>query len=61
MTTDAHQYGLMQQDLKNVVSMDFHYKHNEMYFADVTAKIIYKAKIGALDNEKEIVIDQVKR
>ena len=42
MTTDATEMRIMHQNLKNVVSMDFHYERNEIYFADVSAKTIYR-------------------
>jgi hypothetical protein len=42
MTDDAHMHSVMHQDLKNVVSMDYHYKNGDLYYADVSAKIIYR-------------------
>jgi hypothetical protein len=42
MTDDAHEHSVMHQDLKNVVSMDYHYKNGDLYYADVSAKIIYR-------------------
>ena len=56
MSIDARQMNIVHQDLKNVVSMDFHYTRNELYFADVSAKRIYKSKIDS--NEKTVVIDE---
>ena len=58
MTTDAHQMSLVQMDLRNVVSLDYHYKNGDIYFADVTAKTIFKAKIGQDDiTDKTPVIE----
>ena len=49
---------LVQMDLRNVVSLDYHYKNGDIYFADVTAKTIYKAKIGQDDiTDKTPVIE----
>ena len=56
MSIDAHQMNIVHQDLKNVVSMDFHYKRNEIYFADVSAKTIYKSQVDS--TEKTAVIDK---
>ena len=58
ITTDARTMSLIQRDLRNVVSLDYHYKKGDLYFADVTAKTIFKAKIGSNDiSDKEPVID----
>lgn len=54
LTTDGSQYLLMHQDLRNVVAMDFDNKEEMLYFADVTAKTIFRAKING--SEKEVVI-----
>ena len=54
MTTDASEMRIMHQNLKNVVSMDFHYEKNEIYFADVSAKTIYRSKVDS--DEKEAVM-----
>ena len=42
MTDDAHDHFVVHQDLKNVVSMDYHYKNGDLYYADVSAKTIYR-------------------
>ena len=54
MTTDGSTYLLMHQDLRNVVALDFDNKEEKVYFADVTAKTIYRANINS--SEKEVVI-----
>ncbi len=46
MTVSAARMSLVHQDLKNVVSMDFHYGRQEIYFADVSARVIYRSKVG---------------
>lgn len=46
MSLDGSLYNLMHQDLMNVVAIDFDYKENRMYFADVSAKTIFRSKIG---------------
>ncbi|XP_063240571.1 low-density lipoprotein receptor-related protein 2 [Bacillus rossius redtenbacheri] len=55
MSTDGSQYSLVHQDLMNVVALDFDYKEQYMYFCDVTAKTIFRSKIGS-EEEKEPVI-----
>ncbi|KAA0193938.1 hypothetical protein HAZT_HAZT000341, partial [Hyalella azteca] len=57
LTTDGSQYMLMQQDLRNVVALDFDVKNEEIFFADVSAKVIYKAKINSTDKEEVIKHD----
>ena len=57
ISTDGQRMTLMHQDLKNVVSMDYDYSASMLYFADVGAKTIFKAKIGAPET-KEPVINQ---
>ncbi|CAL4066593.1 unnamed protein product [Meganyctiphanes norvegica] len=52
--TDGSQYLLMHQDLRNVVALDFDDKEDMIYFADVTAKTIFRAKING--TEKEAII-----
>ena len=57
MSDDATQMSLIQRELRNVVSFDYHYKNQDIYFADVTAKTIFKAKIGQNDlTDREPVI-----
>ncbi|KAI5717758.1 hypothetical protein M8J77_010754 [Diaphorina citri] len=54
MSLDATQYSLVHQDLLNVVAMDFHYKENRFYFADVAAKTIYRSRVGSTEKERVI-------
>uniref|UniRef100_A0A8D8XPZ3 Low-density lipoprotein receptor-related protein 2 n=1 Tax=Cacopsylla melanoneura TaxID=428564 RepID=A0A8D8XPZ3_9HEMI len=54
MSLDASQYSLVHQDLLNVVAMDFHYKENRFYFADVAAKTIYRSRVGSPEKERVI-------
>lgn len=54
LTTDGSQYLLMHQDLRNVVALDFDDKDEMIYFADVTAKMIYRAQINGSE-KKEII------
>ncbi|XP_052741747.1 low-density lipoprotein receptor-related protein 2 [Bicyclus anynana] len=56
MSTDASLYNLMHQDLMNVVAIDFDFKENKMYFADVSAKIIYRSDYTDPNPTKEVVI-----
>lgn len=56
MSIDASLMNIVHQDLKNVVSMDYHYKRNEIFFADVSAKTIYKSSVDS--GEKTAVIDK---
>ncbi len=61
MSTDASEMRIVHQNLKNVVSMDFHYRRNELYFADVSAKTIYRSSIDPTsgeNGEKEVVTNQ---
>jgi len=51
MSVDGHQYNLMHQDLMNVVALDFDIREEYMYFCDVTAKTIFRAKYGQADDE----------
>lgn len=57
LTTDGSQYLLMHQDLRNVVAMDFDNKEDMLYFADVTAKVIYRAKINGTEKEEVLKHD----
>lgn len=57
MTTDGSQYMLMQQDLRNVVALDFDVQEEELYFADVSAKVIYKSKINGTEKTEVIKHD----
>lgn len=54
MSTDGKIYNVMHQELRNVVALDFDIKENMVYFADVSAKVIYRSKVDS--NEKEVVI-----
>lgn len=60
MSIDGHQLNLMHQDLMNVVALDFDNRENYMYFCDVTAKTIFRSRVGDDDetakHEKEPVI-----
>ena len=49
MSTDATHYNLVHQNLRNVVALDYDYKNEEVYFCDVSAKTIFKSKIGSED------------
>ena len=49
MDTEARQMKRVQSELRNVVGLDYHLKRNELYFADVTAKTIFKAQMGTDD------------
>lgn len=40
MSTDGHQYNLIKMELKNVVSLDFDFKEDRIYYADVGNKTI---------------------
>ena len=48
------------QHLKNVVSMDFHAKKDNIFFADVGAKTIYKAKLDDPDSKEPVITDNAK-
>nr|XP_049706722.1 low-density lipoprotein receptor-related protein 2 isoform X3 [Helicoverpa armigera] len=56
MSTDASLYNLMHQDLMNVVAIDFDFKEQRMYFADVSAKTIYRSNYTDPSPTKEVVI-----
>lgn len=56
MSTDASLYNLVHQDLMNVVAIDFDIKNNQMYFADVSAKTIYRSNFTDDNPAKEVVI-----
>lgn len=56
MSTDASLYNLMHQDLMNVVAIDFDFKEQRMYFADVSAKTIYRSNYTDPNPTKEVVI-----
>ena len=56
MSIDATQMNLVHQNLKNVVSMDFHYYQQKLYFADVSANTIYRSDINSQTGEKEAII-----
>lgn len=40
MSIDGHQYNLIKMELKNVVSLDFDFKEDRIYYADVGNKTI---------------------
>jgi low density lipoprotein-related protein 2 len=50
LSVDGKNYYLLQQDLKNVVAIDYDVRDEMIYFADVSAKTIYRAKF---DKEKQ--------
>jgi len=54
MSLDASEYSLNHQDLLNVVALDFDYQEEKLYFCDVSAKIIYRTKVGGMEREKII-------
>ncbi|GBP08672.1 Low-density lipoprotein receptor-related protein 2 [Eumeta japonica] len=56
MSTDASLYNLVHQDLMNVVAIDFDIKEQKMYFADVSAKTIYRSNYADMNSQKEVVI-----
>ncbi|VVD04124.1 unnamed protein product [Leptidea sinapis] len=56
MSTDASLYNLVHQDLMNVVAIDFDYKEQKMYFADVSAKTVYRSDFTDPNPTKEVVI-----
>jgi hypothetical protein len=58
MTDDAHMHSVMHQDLKNVVSMDYHYKNGDLYYADVSAKIIYRLDLKHDSYSSKLTRDQ---
>ena len=47
MSTDATHYNLVIQNLRNVVALDYDYTENDIYFCDVSAKTIFKSKVGS--------------
>ena len=49
MSTDAREYNLVIQNLRNVVALDYDYDQEEIYFCDVSAKTIFKSKVGSED------------
>lgn len=54
MSLDASEYSLNHQDLLNVVALDFDYAEEKLYFCDVSAKTIYRTKVGSTEREKII-------
>uniref|UniRef100_A0A0P5A089 receptor protein-tyrosine kinase n=1 Tax=Daphnia magna TaxID=35525 RepID=A0A0P5A089_9CRUS len=57
MSFDAKQYAFVQQDLRNVVAIDFDFREDRLYFADVNAKTIYRTFVNGTST-KETVIKQ---
>ena len=47
MSTDATHYNLVIKNLRNVVALDYDYEQNDIYFCDVSAKKIFKSKVGS--------------
>ena len=46
MSTDGRQYNLLKMELKNVVALDFDYKEDRIYYADVGNKTINRIFIN---------------
>lgn len=42
MSLDGTHYALVQQELMNVVALDFDYRENYIYYCDVSAKTIFR-------------------
>lgn len=42
MSLDGSHYALVQQELMNVVALDFDYRENHIYYCDVSAKTIFR-------------------
>ncbi|XP_023703710.1 low-density lipoprotein receptor-related protein 2 [Cryptotermes secundus] len=55
MSLDASQYSLIHQDLMNVVALDFDYKEGHMYFCDVSAKTIFRSRIGSSEPKEPVI------
>ena len=56
MSIDAKEYAVVHQDnLRNVVAVDFDETDDRIYFADVNAKTIYRAYVNG-SGEKEAII-----
>ena len=55
MSIDAKQYAVVHQDLRNVVAVDFDFKEDRLYFADVNAKTIYRAYINGSSTKETII------
>ena len=47
MSIDATQYNLVHENLRNVVALDYDYAMEDIYFCDVSAKTIFKSKVGS--------------
>ena len=59
MTTDGSRYALLHQDLRNVVALDFDYKDQMLYFADVMAKTIYRSTFNRSDSsDKQAIVKE---
>ncbi|KAK9880927.1 hypothetical protein WA026_013260 [Henosepilachna vigintioctopunctata] len=54
MSLDATYYSIVHQDLLNVVALDFDLAEEYIYFCDVTAKAINRAKFGSIVKEPVI-------
>ncbi|KAK2724586.1 hypothetical protein QYM36_001171, partial [Artemia franciscana] len=55
MSLDASEYYVAHENLQNVVALDFDVKEQRLYFADVSAKTIYRSFING-SGEKEAII-----
>ncbi|KAL4708620.1 hypothetical protein ACJJTC_001059, partial [Scirpophaga incertulas] len=56
LSADGALYGLAHQDLMNVVALDFDAREHKMYFADVSAKTIYRSDYEDPNPTREVVI-----
>ncbi|CAG0878905.1 unnamed protein product [Cyprideis torosa] len=58
LTSDGSRYSLIHQDLRNVVALDYDYKGDMLYFADVSAKTIYRSPFNQSYTEnKEAIVE----
>jgi low density lipoprotein-related protein 2 len=55
MSIDAKQYAVVHQDLRNVVAVDFDFRDDRLYFADVNAKTIYRAFVNGTSTKETII------
>ena len=60
ISTSGQMMSLMHQNLKNVVSMDYDYTEQMIYFADVGAKTIFKSKIGDPESKTPVINNDAK-
>lgn len=56
MSIDAREYAVVHQDnLRNVVAVDFDERQERIYFADVNAKTIYRAPVNGSGDREAII------